>query len=107
MSKKELSYPLNGRDFEVMTQQGSFYFEGDKNLFESQKVLNNYNEEVDIITTLQNWHSHEVINQYDIELKNDRKLWETPLEKLLDNEWFYNYIKQNKSGFYSGVNRKG
>lgn len=51
--------------------------------------------EMDLITTLEQFHDPEVIAEHEMEIYHDGKLYDTPFTKLIDNDFLYEYIEKN------------
>ena len=65
-----------------------------------REVDNNFSElglEMDLITTLEQFHDPVVIAKHELTIYNDSNLYDTPFNKLINNEFLYDYIETNYS----------
>lgn len=65
-----------------------------------REVDNHFSElglEMDLITTLEQFHDPVVIAKHELTIYNDSNLYDTPFNKLINNEFLYDYIKKNYS----------
>lgn len=65
-----------------------------------REVDNHFSElglEMDLITTLEQFHDPVVIAKHELTIYNDSYLYDIPFNKLINNEFLYDYIEKNYS----------
>lgn len=91
-------------NYQVITRNGDLLLcDGDTTL---SRIQSERGVTVDIIATLSNYYNPIVIKYWDIEIINDRVLWDKLLKHLFDDYPLYDYFRLNKTNLYS-ANRNG